>query len=258
LKIVSKQAYELIKVLSINHLKIKYKRTTLGFAWSMLNPLLFISALSIIFSTLMNMPYLEFVLMFFPAFLAWGFFSSSVNAASMSIISNESLLRKTPIHTMIFPLVSVVINFIEFILTFSIFLLLAIAIGYDITIHVLILPFSIIILLIFTIGFSLIVSVISTYFRDFIYLVGILLQLWFYLSPIIYSKEFILGKSSLIDIIMSMNPMVYIIDLFRTPISQNQFVPSEILIISSVISFATLLIGVIIFNNHRYKLVHRI
>lgn len=258
MKIFSSQSYELIKVLSINHLKIKYKRTTLGFAWSMLNPLLFIAALSIIFSTLMNMPYLKFVLMFFPAFLAWGFFSNSVNAASMSIISNESLLRKTPIHTMIFPLVSVVINFIEFILTFVIFLILAFLGGYEITIHTIILPLSILLLLSFTIGVSLIVSVISTYFRDFIYLIGIMLQLWFYLSPIIYSKEFIVGKSPIIDILMAINPMVYIIDLFRTPISQNQFVSFETLIISSSISFCTLILGIVIFNNNRYKLVHRI
>lgn len=258
MKIFSNQAYELIRVLSINHLKIKYKRTSLGFAWSMLNPLLFISALSVIFSTLFNMPYLQFVLMFFPAFLAWNFFSSSVNTAAVSIISNESLLRKTPINTMIFPLVSVVINFIEFILTFFVFIILAILTGYDITVHILVIPISILLLLVFTIGFSLIISVISTYFRDVVYLVGILIQLWFYLSPIIYTKEFIFGKSEIIDILMTVNPMVYIIDLFRMPISQAKFIPFDILCTSAFISFVFLLLGIFIFNKNKYKLVHRI
>lgn len=258
MKIFSNQAYELIKVLAINHLKIKYKRTSLGFAWSMLNPLLFISALSIIFSSLFNIPYLKFVLMFFPAFLAWNFFSSSVNAASISIISNESLLRKTPINTMIFPLVSVVINFIEFILTFVVFIGIAIFIGYDITIHIVLIPVSIFILLIFTIGFSLIISVVSTYFRDFVYLVGILLQLWFYLSPIIYSKDFIAGKSKIIDILMSLNPMVYIIDLFRMPISEGRFISFEILFVAFIVSLISLLLGIIVFEKNKYELVHRI
>lgn len=258
MKIISTQSYEIIKTLTENHLKVKYKRTALGFFWSLLNPLFTVLVISLVFSTLMGMKFSEFVVMFFPAFLAWNFFANSIIGATTAIINNESLIRKTPINIMIFPLVNLAINLIEFLLVFIAFIILSIVIGYEVSWHIVYLPLSIAILIIFTAGLSLAVSVVSTYLRDLAYLIGVFMQLWFYLSPVLYPKDFIEGKHWLLDIFMQLNPLVYIIDMFRNPITYHISLSIDLLVITFLLSLMTLGLGIYIFNKHRYKLVYRI
>jgi len=255
---LTKQNIELISTLTANHLKIKYKRTSLGFLWSLLNPLLSVGVISLVFSVIMGMPYGEFVVMFFPAFMAWTMFSGSVLGATTSIINNEALIKKTPINIMIFPIVNVAINFVEFILTFFAFLLIAILIGYEPGINLLYLPVSIILLLAISMGVALIVSVISTYFRDMAYLISVLLQLWFYLSPVLYPKDFILGRMPIVDLLMTLNPMVYFIALFRDPITYDKGLTFELLGLSVAMSVVMLIVGNAVFNKYRHKLVYRL
>ncbi len=258
LKILSKQSFEIIKTLTINHLKIKYKRTTLGFLWSFLNPLLSVGVISLVFASIMGMKYSEFVIIFFPAFLAWNFFANSINGGTMSIVNNESLIRKTPINLMIFPLVNVAINFVEFVLTSIAFIVILVLIGYEPSYHIIYLPISIVLIFLISVGLSLLVSVISTFLRDVGYLISVFLQLWFYLSPVLYPKDFIEGKHWLVDIFMTINPMVYFIEMFRNPISYHKPLSFELIMIGIVLAASSLALGIYIFNKYRYKLVYRL
>lgn len=258
MKILSYQAIEIIKTLTINHLKIKYKRTSLGFFWSLLNPLLSVGIISLVFATVMGMTYDKFVILFFPAFLAWTFFGNSINAATISVVNNESLIRKTSINLMIFPLVSVAINFIEFFLTSFAFIIILFFIGYEPSFNLLYIFVSIIYILAITIGISFIVSVVSTFMRDVAYLITVFMQLWFYLTPVLYPKDFILGKHWLLDIFMSINPMVFVIDMFREPISYGRALSLDLIINGFFFSIGILVFGIYIFNKYRYKLVYRL
>ena len=255
---ITRQNLELIFTLTANHLKIKYKRTSLGFLWSLLNPLLSVGVISLVFSVIMGMPYREFVVMFFPAFMAWTMFSGSVLGATTSIINNEALIKKTPINIMIFPIVTVAINFVEFVLTFMAFILIAILIGYDPGLNLVFIPLSIVLLLVLSLGVALLVSVAATYFRDMAYLISILLQLWFYLSPVLYPKDFILGRMPIVDLLMTFNPMVYFISLFRNPITYNKPLTLELIASVTMISVLTLIAGYVVFNKYRYQLVYRL
>lgn len=256
MKILSAQSFEIIKTLTFNHLKIKYKRTSLGFLWSLLNPLFSVGVISLVFATMLNMEFSKFVVTFFPAFLAWNYFANSINGATISIINNESLIRKTPINIMIFPIVNVAINFVEFVLTSAAFIIVLIAIGYQPSYHLVFLPISILYLTITAIGISLLVSVLATFMRDVGYLIGIFMQLWFYVSPVLYPKDFILGKHWLLDIFMSINPMVYFIELFRNPITYHTALSGELLIIGAILSVTSLVAGTFVFNKYKYKLVY--
>lgn len=258
MKILSNQSYEIIKTLTVNHLKIKYKRTTLGFLWSFLNPLLSVGVISLVFANIMGMKYSEFVVVFFPAFLAWNFFANSVNGGTTSIVNNESLIRKTPINLMIFPLVNVAINFVEFLLTSFAFIFVLVLIGYEPTYHLIYLPLSILLISLMAVGLSLLVSVVATFLRDVGYLISVFLQLWFYLSPVLYPKDFIEGKHWLVDIFMTINPMVYLIEMFRNPISYHKPLSFELLTIGFMFALCSLALGIYVFNKYRYKLVYRL
>ena len=258
MRILSEQSFEIIKTLTINYLKIKYKRTSLGFLWSLLNPLLSVGVISLVFATIMGMTYSEFVIIFFPAFLAWNFFGNSITGGTLSIVNNESLIRKTPINLMIFPLVNVAINFVEFVLTSVAFVFVLILIGYEPSYHLVYLPLSVLLLTLIAIGLSLIVSVVATFLRDVGYLIGIFMQLWFYLSPVLYPKDFIIGKIWIVDIFMTINPMVYFIEMFRNPISYHKPLSFELIMIGIVFAASSLALGIYIFNKYRYKLVYRL
>lgn len=258
MKIISYQSYEIIKTLTFNHLKIKYKRTSLGFLWSFFNPLISVGVISLVFSAVMGMNYTNFVIMFFPAFLAWTFFSNSINGATTAILNNESLIRKTPINLMIFPIVNVAINFIEFILTSLAFIFVLTLIGYEPTYHLVYLPLSILFVTLISLGFAFIVSVVSTFLRDVGYLISVLLQLWFYLSPILYPKDFILGKYWFVDVFVSINPMTFVIEMFRNPITYHKGLSLDLVLTGVFFSTAILLLGIYIFNKYKYKLVYRL
>ena len=248
--------WDLIIVLSLNYLKIKYKRTVLGFFWSLLNPLISVGVISLVFSAMLGMNYKNFVATFFPAFIAWNFFANSINGSTISIINNENLIKKAPIDPIIFPLVNVTINFIELILTFISFIVILFIIGYNFSYSLFFIFFSIIFLLITTIGASLIVSVISTFLRDASYLIGIFMQLWFYVTPVLYPKDFIKGKYWLLDIFIKINPMTYFIEMFRDPITYHHSLNAKLFFIGSIISTISILGGIYIFNKYKYKLVY--
>lgn len=258
MKILSTQSFELIRILTINYLKIKYKRTSLGLLWSLLNPLLSVGMISFVFSTLMRMNYADFVIMFFPAFISWTFFSNAIMQSSTSLINNEALIKKSPINIMIFPLVNVSINLVEFALTTVAFAVVLIVTRYHPTIHIFVVFYSIITLVISVVGLSLMISVISTFLRDVSYLISVLLQLWFYLSPILYKKDFVMGKYWMLDVFMKINPLVYFIDMFRMPITYHEFPPLSTFIIVTVLAILSLSYGCYVFNKNRYKLIYRL
>ncbi|WP_191092770.1 ABC transporter permease [Cysteiniphilum sp. JM-1] len=258
MNILTKQSFQIIRTLTVNHLKIKYKRTSLGFFWSLLNPLFTVGVISLVFSAIMKMDFSHFVALFFPAFLAWTFFANSINASTLSIVSNESLLRKTPINVMIFPLVSVSISFVEFVLTSVVFLIILVIVGYIPSLSLICLFVSVICLLLATIGVSLLASVVSTFMRDVAYLIGVFIQLWFYLTPVLYPKEFLIGKYKILELILTFNPMVYIIEMFRDPITYHKFISTDTLLISGIFSVVVFLLGVWVFNKNKHKLVYRL
>src|SRR6185503_5166740 len=107
---------ELIRTLTINSLKIKYKRSKLGLSWSMLNPVINITVIAFVFSHIMGMSYSEFAIFFFSGYLAWSLFASSFVSAANCLIANETLIKKVPINLMVFPLVTVSVHVVEFIL----------------------------------------------------------------------------------------------------------------------------------------------
>ncbi|MBF9001155.1 ABC transporter permease [Vibrio nitrifigilis] len=258
MKILSRQSLELIILLTVNHLKVKYKRTMLGFAWSLLNPIMQVLVIAIVFSTLLHQNFELFLIKLFPALLAWIFFANCINSGANSIISNENLIRKSPINIAIFPIVSVAVNFIEFILSLTFLIITYFFVTDDISVYILILPILIIFYLLTVVGLVLITSVLTTKYRDFGYLVGIILQLMFYMTPVIYTKDYIYGRLTLLDFILDYNPIVYFIEWFRNIVSLGNIMDFRSLIVGLIISFVTICLGYVYFIKNEKELVHRL
>lgn len=248
---------EIAKTLSINSLKVKYRRNFLGILWSLLNPLLSITLVSLVFSLVMGLKYTDFILIFFPAFLAWNLFASILTGAMGSLLLNEGLIKKTPIELFVFPLATLMTSSIEFMISFVVLLLISFFIGLTFTVNLLLLPLAFLLLAMFSIGIGLILSIICTKWRDLIHIIGILLQLLFYISPVLYPKDFVLGKNIFVDYLFAINPMVYYIDLFRSPIAHASMVSLHTLLMATVFAFISFILGLIVFSKSKTNLAVR-
>lgn len=258
MKLLSKNDIEIIYMLVTTNLKIKYKRTSLGFIWSFLNPALSVFLISVIFSALTNTNYKEYLIMFFPSFVAWSFFSSAITGTSGSIIANEGIIKKTPINLFIFPLVNIITVLVEFLAVFFLFLILATILGYQFNLSILMVPIAIILLFFFSVGLGLLITIISTFLRDIGYLLTVFMQLWFYITPVLYKKDAVVGKLPVAELIININPMTYMLEVFRLPVSYQEIPSLSLLSTAFILATFSFLLGTFIFSKYKDYLVYRL
>lgn len=199
-------------------LTVKYKRSVLGFFWSLLNPIATMIISSIVFGSIMRFELSDFVVFLYAGMLPWGFFANSVDFCGVSIINNEGFIKKIYMPKIVFPLTTVCANFINMLFSMSALFLIMIFLGARITPALLFLPVAFLIIYIWTMGFSLLMATINVYFRDMRYIMGVVLNAWYYVTPILYPITAIPEK---LRIIFYLNPVYYIVDMFRSPIYYN-------------------------------------
>jgi ABC-type polysaccharide/polyol phosphate export permease len=179
---------EVIKNFVSQDLKVKYRRSALGFFWSLMNPLLQMLVLSLVFKLIFKMP--SFTLYLLAGLIPWNFFATSIDACSTSIINSENMLKRQYFPKLVFPLSAVIQNLITFVLSLTVLLVL---VGpfthFRITPALAMLPLSIACLVCFTLGIGAIAAVLTVHFRDMQHLIGVLMSALFYLTPIIYPLE---------------------------------------------------------------------
>ncbi|MGB9749947.1 MAG: ABC transporter permease [Caldisericia bacterium] len=234
-------------------IKVKYKRSILGVAWSILNPLLMMIVMSIVFSYLFRFQIKNYPIYILSGIIFWNFFSTSTNLASLSLISNASLLKKVyfPRYLLIFS--TAISQFIN--LLYALIPLIIIMFIYKTPpkLSFILLPIPILSLLLFTIGLSLILSILSAYFTDISYIYQIILLAWIYLTPIFYPPSIVPDKYK---IFLQINPMYHIILSLREVIYLGEFPSLNTLSISFIFSFSIFLFGLWFFRINENKVMY--
>lgn len=218
----------------------RYKRSVLGIFWTMLQPLGMMIVMSIVFSQLFNRVdgYAAYLL---SGLIAWIFFAQTTTATLQQVASGGLLSRKIYVPHTAFALASMGTGMVN--LAISILPLAAITLvaGKPITWAILFTPVSIIILSAFALGFALMLSTFAVQFPDVKEMYQIILQAWMYFTPIIY-PETILPEAYRYWI-LHLNPMYYMITLFREPVYNGSLPSAGIILTSSTIAAFTLLVG---------------
>ncbi|MBU6374543.1 MAG: ABC transporter permease [Bdellovibrionales bacterium] len=176
------------------NLKIKYRRSVLGIFWTLLNPLALATIYYFVFKVVMNVQlpnYLPFIL---SGVLPWAFFSQSVSESTESFVANAGLLTKVPVPIQVFPYVGVLTNFVTLVLATPIILVAAWLHQTPITAAYFLFPFYGLALFAMAYSASIVLAISFVYFRDLKHLVGLILQIWFYASPIVYREQMIPEK----------------------------------------------------------------
>ena len=242
----------LLKELIVRDLKIKYRRSVLGYLWSILNPLLLMIVLTIVFSTMFRFDIPNYPVYLLAGQLIFGFFSEATNMAMLSILGGASLIKKVYLPKYIFPLSRVLSSFTT--MTFSLVALFIVMTTTNASYHITIvlLPLVLLYILTFTLGISLILSVLVVYFRDVQYLYGVFLTALNYLTPIFYPVSML---PNWLRNLMVFNPMYNYIEMFRKIMLYGTWPTLVEHMICIGYAIIVLLLGIWIFNKKQRNFI---
>lgn len=206
---------ELFYILSWRDIKVRYKQTVIGGAWSIIRPLLTTIIFTIVFSRIakLNNPSLApYSLMVFAGMLPWQFFSNALSESSNSLIGNANLITKVYFPRMIIPASSVITSMVDLGISFIIMIGMFLWFQFVPSWHIIFLPLFILLAFLCSFGIGLYITAVNVKYRDFRYIIPFIIQIGFYISPVGFSSAVIPAKW---QIWYALNPMVGIIDGFR-------------------------------------------
>lgn len=214
---------ELLKTSVFKDVNGKYKNSFFGVLWSFINPLLQILVYTVVFQVIMRSNIKNYAVYLCCGLVPWTFFSSSVLRASNTIMDNGNIVKKVYFPREILPISVVTSEGVNFLISTVIMLGFVLANNIGFSWSLLWYPIVFIIQFILSLGVAFLVSSITVYFRDLLHFLGILMQLMFYATPIVYSSQQVPAN---LKWIVKLNPMAYIIEAYRN-IFYNKVSPSK-------------------------------
>jgi ABC-2 type transport system permease protein len=182
--------HELLTSLIFSDIRIKYKNSTLGIFWSMLSPALTLGIYYLVFSVITKNGYPNFALYLFSGLVVWNMFMTAVNMATGVIVDRAGLVKKVSFPREILALANVGASVVYFTIQLGVLCLFLLALGHAPAWGFLwILPISFVALYLLTASVAIVMSAVTVYLRDMRHLMEVLLQLWFWLSPVVYSYQ---------------------------------------------------------------------
>jgi ABC-2 type transport system permease protein len=246
---------ELVRLLVARDLKVRYKRSVLGFFWTLLNPLITMIIFSVVFSRIFAAFYEQYKLYMISGVLFWSFFSLATSQGLLSMINNGTIIRRIAVPKVVFPVSSVCSNFVN--LVFS---LLALAIfipfvGGHFNLSLLWLLLTLPLLFAFTLGVALLLSTVTVFFRDIRSIWDPLLLIWFFLTPVFYPRSVVPEKYSSL---FRLNPMLVILEVCRIPIHQGVTPPLGLFLKAGLAAACSLSIGLWAFKRYQDQFIYHV
>lgn len=208
------QFRELLWALTLREIKIRYKQTFLGVIWAILQPASLAIIFSFVFGIILKVnsgtvPYPIFV---YSALVPWTFFSNSMTFGSLSIVNHGNLVTKVYFPRELLPLSAIGAAFFDFVMASIVLLALMVVYGIEPSINFIYVLILVPVLFLLTCGISLIFATVNVLFRDIKFGIPLLLQIWLFLTPVIYSSSHIPEKY---QGVLKLNPLVPLIENFR-------------------------------------------
>lgn len=206
---------ELFQVLAWRDIVVRYKQTVIGVAWALIRPLLTMMIFTVLFGKVGKFPSegnAPYALMVFAGMLPWQFFASALSEASNSLIGNANLISKVYFPRLIVPAATVVVAFVDFLVSFAILAGMMLWYRFVPGWQILLLPAFVVLAFVASLGPGLWITSLNVKYRDFRYIIPFFVQFGLYVSPVGFSSAVIPEHWRLL---YSLNPMVGVIDGFR-------------------------------------------
>ena len=234
-------------------IKLKYRRSFLGYLWSVLNPLFVMIIMTIVFSTMFSRNIENFPVYLFTGKMLFDFMSTSTNQAMTSVTGNAALLKKTYVPKYEFTLAKVTSSLVNLIFSLGAMFVVFLICRVHFNVYLLLIPLVLLEIYVFCLGLGMFLAQASVFFRDVQYIYGVITTVWMYLTPIFYPLAAL--PENIQNLIKNLNPMYFYIEQFRQIVLNGRMPEIPLILSGCVIAAFMLLIGSWTFSKTQDKFI---
>ena len=231
---------DLLKLLVSKIIKTRYKRSSLGVVWTLLNPLLHMAVLTVAFSAVFKGAVASYPVYVLTGIIWWSFFTQTTNYAMSSVVWGGGLLKRIYVPRTIFAVASVAHGVLNLFISLAALAVLMALVGHPFHATWWFMPVPILLLALFSLGVSLLMSTLAVFFVDTFDIFQVVVQAMFFLTPIIYPKEIFPPQY---EVFQRMNPMAYLLETFRAPLVDGALPDASTLAVAAAAALAFLVAG---------------
>lgn len=237
-------------------IRARYKGSVLGFAWNFLNPLLQLLVYWLLFGVLLRIrvvdafggdPPYGYAVFLFTGLLPWTFFASSLMGGAGAVLNNANLVKKVRLPLAILPAATVLAALVNFLLSLVVLAAVLLFAGIELRATLLVLPLLLAVQLVLCLGFAYLLAALAVFFRDVLHILGILLTLWYFLTPIIFPLEGFRERTTAY-VMLHLNPLTPVITGYQRVILDGAMPKWEWLAYSLGVGVLVLLVGLLIYH----------
>ena len=244
---------DLLKLLVSRNIKLKYRRSILGYVWSVLNPLLIMIVMTVVFSTMFGRNIENFPVYLFCGQLLFNFMNNSTHQAISSINANAALLKKTYVPKYIFTVSKITSGLVDTLFSMGALLIIMVVTRARFSWYMLLTPVVMLQLYLFCIGLGLFLAQANVFFRDIEYIYNAVTTAWMYLTPIFYPIDML--PEQVLWIVKHLNPMYFYVGQFRDLVYSGAMPGPLIQLAGWGAAFAMLALGVWSFRRSEDKFI---
>lgn len=235
----------LLRGLVHRDLTVRYKRSALGFLWTMLHPLILVAIMTIVFSTIFRFDLPHYPIYFLSQYVGWAFFSQTIVQSMTSMQWNGTIMKQIRVPKSVFVIASTAAGAVHMMLALLAVIVIMLITGAPIRPAILFLPVSILLLAVFTLGLSMIASAVSVFFADVREMIQAFLPAVMYLTPIIYPLSII--PEHWVWLVRA-NPLLYLLQLLRAPLYYGRLPDMDVILISIAAAAISFVAGWLAFS----------
>jgi ABC-2 type transport system permease protein len=246
---------DLLSLLVINILKTRYRRSSLGLLWTLLNPLLNMAVLTVAFSRVFAGALPNYPVYILAGLICWNFFSQTTMSAMHTIVWNGSLIKRIYLPRTIFPIASVGSGLINLGLAIVPLAAIILVMGHPLYPTWYFVPFAVLLLAAFSLGVALLMCTLAVFFVDVVDTYQVLIQTMFFLTPVMYPTSILPSQYVWL---VNLNPLYYLIEMFRGPIYAGVVPDSKAILAATASAVVSLLVGWAVFTRKADEFAYRI
>jgi ABC-type polysaccharide/polyol phosphate export permease len=246
---------DLIVQLVQRDIRTRYKRSVLGVAWTMLNPLLMMTVLTLVFSNLFRFELRDYPVYLLSAQILWVFIAQTTTAATSHLLWGGALLTKIYVPRTVFALAAVGTGLVNLAISIVPLLIIAIVIQAPLGPSLLFLPIPIVLAAAFALGVGLLLSTIAVVFPDIVEMYQVVLTAWYFFTPVMYPKTIIPEDHQWL---LNLNPAYHLVEAFRAPVYAASSAGPNTIAAAAIVSIVALVIGWIVFTSRADEIPYRL
>ncbi|MBI5623162.1 MAG: ABC transporter permease [Elusimicrobia bacterium] len=238
---------ELLYFLAWRDVKVKYRQTAIGVLWAVLQPVLAMAVFSVLFGRYAGMPSdgVPYPIFVFLGLLPWQYFAAVLGRSSQSVVSGAQMVTKIYFPRLIMPASSAIAALPDFAIAGLVLGFLMAYYGVGVGAGVLLVPLLVLLTLMNAVGFGLWLSALNVKYRDVQFAVPFLIQLWMFVTPVLYPSSLVGGPYG---ILLALNPMGGVIEAFRSAVLGHRPVPLPALAVSAAVGAVVFVAGLYYFR----------